>query len=78
MFVLIFHGNIDTVPQVGEMICMIYTCFMIQIFQLLMCNLAHVSESEPYNLHDLGHLSWVESVLLRFFTASNKGRLGSR
>ena len=78
MFVLIFHGNIDTVPQVGEMICMIYTCFMIQIFQLLMCNLAHVSESEPYNLHDLGHLSWVGSVLLRFFTASNKGRLGSR
>ena len=32
---------------------------------------AHAAEWEPYNLHDLGHLSWVWSVLHRSCTALN-------
>ena len=31
---------------------------------------------EPYNLHDLGHVSWVGSVLYRSYTASHNRRMG--
>ena len=43
-------------------------------------DLARVARWEPYNLQDLGHVSWVGSVLLLLlsFTASDNGRLGSR
>ena len=37
----------------------------------------HVVGREPYNLHDLGHVSWVGSVLHRSCTTSRNGRLGS-
>ena len=39
-------------------------------------DLAHVVGWEPYNLHDLGHVSWVGSVLNRSCTTSHNGRLG--
>ena len=39
-------------------------------------DLAHVAGWEPYNLHDLVHVSYVRSVLC--VPASQNGRLGSR
>ena len=41
-------------------------------------DLAHVAGWEPYNLHDLGHVSWVGSVLYRSCTTSHIGRLRSK
>ena len=40
-------------------------------------DLAHVSGWEPQKLHDLGHVSWVGSVLYRSCTTYHNGRLGS-
>ena len=40
-------------------------------------DLAHVAGwDEPYNLHDLGHVSWVGSVLYRSCSTCCDGRLG--
>ncbi|CAM9942637.1 unnamed protein product, partial [Laminaria digitata] len=39
--------------------------------------LAHVAGWEPYNLHDLTHVSWVGSVLYRSCTIYHNDRLGS-
>ena len=43
-------------------------------------DLAHVVGRKQYsfNLHDLGQVSWVGSVLHRSCTTSHNGRLGSR
>ncbi|CAN0557913.1 unnamed protein product [Laminaria digitata] len=41
-------------------------------------DLAHVARWGVYNLHDLGHVSWVGSVRYRSCTTSQNGRLGSR
>ena len=41
-------------------------------------DLAHVAGLEPYNLHGLGHASWVGSVLYRSCTTFHNGRIGSR
>ena len=41
-------------------------------------DLAHVTGWDPYSLHDLGHVSWVGSVLYRSCTSSHNGKLGSR
>ena len=38
---------------------------------------AHVAGWKPCNPHDLGHISWVGSVLYRSCTTSHNGRLGS-
>ena len=38
-------------------------------------DLAHVAGWEPYNLHDLGHVSWVGRGRHRSCTASHYGRL---
>ena len=35
-------------------------------------SIAHVSGWQPYNLHDLGHISWVGSVLYRSCTTSRR------
>ena len=66
------------------MICMIYAHFMVYIFQgryipdlydlYDLYDLAHVAGWEPYNLHDLGHVSWVGIVLHRSCTTSRNGR----
>ena len=42
-----------------------------------MCNPAHVTAQEPYNLHDVGQISWVGSVLYKSCTTSHKCRLVS-
>ena len=40
-------------------------------------DVAHVVGWELYNLHDLGHVSWVGSALYRSCTTPHNGRLGS-
>ena len=41
-------------------------------------HIAHVAGSEPYDLHDLRHVSWVRSVTHRSCTIYHTGRSGSR
>ena len=49
-----------------------------QLYSWCVWSIAHVAAWEPYNLHDLGQVSWDGSVLYRSCTASRNGRLGSR
>ena len=55
---------------------------MIRVFQgryiPSLYDLAHVAGWQLYNLHDLGHVSWVRPVLCRSCIAPQSGRLGSR
>ena len=41
-------------------------------------DLDHTAGWEPYNLHDLGQVSWIRSELYRSWTTSHAGRIGSR
>ena len=71
------------------MICMIYSHYSSTVHDLDLprkadrlihdlYDLAHVAGWEPFNLHDLAHVSWVGSVSHRSCTTSHNGRLGSR
>ena len=51
---------------------------MLDLYDLYdLYDLPHVAGWEPYNLHDLGHVSCIGSVLHGSCTKSNNGRLGS-
>ena len=53
--------------------------FKADLFPILVCHgLAHVAGWEPYNLHDLAHVSRVGFVLCRSCTTSHNGRWGTR
>ena len=47
-----------------------------QMYSWSVWSVAHIAGWGPYSLHDLGHGSWVGSVLYRSCTTSHNGRLG--
>lgn len=49
--------------------------FRVDIFVIGMYFLAHVAEGGPYTLRDLGHVSWIGSVLYSSWIAYHRGRL---
>ena len=51
----------------------LYDLFLLDDLDRLVYDLAHVAFVwEPYNLHDLAHVSWVGSVLYRCYTTSHR------
>lgn len=57
-----------------------YLDFSGKVYRFLICRIyvARFGGWEPYNLHDLAHVSWVESVLYRSRQSSQNCGLGSR
>ena len=51
---------VSTCPHLGQSIpTSLSKYFMADLFPILY-DLAHVAEGDPYNLHDLAHVSWVD------------------